>query len=675
MTPTAQPERELMLLLDEDATLGTARMALSDHDGFTQILLPLSSSSPALKDAHLIVSRGEFIALTEGLDEDDEDEVEIVDLLRTRFLDEGEGDDLGAEPLGIPQRLRRFRSAGLLGPGMAGVVTLGGNGDLDIHDGIVWEGDFLESIELPMSAPPPGDAPPPMRPMSAPPAPVVVSAPSPTASGDGLENIVLAASLPPSIVVGGFVDLIVEVALPGDETEGFEAATATANPEQPIDVMMHADTDHVRLGTSRVVLDFPAAGQPSQQSIMVLGKSAGEAVVTVHFLQKGAELGSLTFACHVGSAADADTAPPVERRTPASRAEVGGDLVTIFVTRPSADDARYTYRISGLGGWDGREEHSAGEPNGDFVAVREAARKTSAQYLKQLQDHDEDDHPRHIEAAGLGLMRRILPTELVNELRDQVDDISAVKIFGNEPHIPWEMMRLVNAGKSDARAYLCDFNQVRTLGEGDFADEFDISRVVVINGQFEGSSLQPIAGLEWKDSWCPQADVDIVEPTEDAVFDALGKPFDLLHLNCHGFWGEDNAMMSRIAYGVDSDTGKLLTMTLDMVGAALDANPGKPLVFMNACSSDRPGRMILSWDNWAKTCLSTGAGAFIGTAFDVRQGPAMAFANAFYDSFLSGTGTNFAHSVSDGRAAARDNRSDATWLAYRAYGRPLAVAV
>ena len=675
MSAAAQPERELMLLLDENATLGTARMALSDHEGFTQVLLPLSSSSPALKDAHFVISRGEFIALTEDLDEDDEDEVEVVDFLRARFLDEGEGDDLGAEPLGIPQRLRRFHSIGLLSPGMAGVVTLGGNGELDIHDGIVWEGDFPESIDLPMSAPPPDSAPPPMHPMSAPPAPIVVSAPAPTASGDGLEDIVLAASLPPSVAVNSFVDLIVEVALPGDETEGFEAAMAAADPEQPINVMIHADTDHVRLGTSRVVLDFPAAGQPSQQSVMVLGVSAGEAVVTVHFLQEGAELGSLTLSCRVGAESDADAEPPVERRTSASRAEVGGDLVTIFVTRPSADDARYTYRIMGLGGWDGREEHSVGEPNGDFVAVREAARKTSAQYLKQLQDHDEDDHPRHIESAGLGLMRRILPTQLVDELRDQVNHISAVKIFGNDPHIPWEMMRLVNAGESDAKAYLCDFNQVRTLGEGDFADEFDVSRVVVINGQFEGSPLQPITGLDWKDSWCPQADVDIVEPTEDAVFDALDKPFDLLHLNCHGFWGQDNAMMSRIAYGVDSDTGRPLTMTLDTLGAALDANPGKPLVFLNACSSDRPGRMILSWDSWAKTCLSTGAGAFIGTAFDVRQGPAMAFANAFYDSFLSGTGTHFAQSISDGRAAARDNRADATWLAYRAYGRPLAVAV
>jgi CHAT domain-containing protein len=67
--------------------------------------------------------------------------------------------------------------------------------------------------------------------------------------------------------------------------------------------------------------------------------------------------------------------------------------------------------------------------------------------------------------------------------------------------------------------------------------------------------------------------------------------------------------------------------------------------------------------------VQAGAGAFIGTSWPVREMPAAAFSEAFYDTLLKHR--PLADAASEGRAAAKA-LGDASWLAYTVYGQPAA---
>ena len=77
-----------------------------------------------------------------------------------------------------------------------------------------------------------------------------------------------------------------------------------------------------------------------------------------------------------------------------------------------------------------------------------------------------------------------------------------------------------------------------------------------------------------------------------------------------------------------------------------------------------------SSESWPEVFVRAGAGAFVGTAWAVRNKPAGLFAEAFYEALLDGKMLFEAATVA--RAAARA-AGDASWLAFKVYGHPWAV--
>jgi CHAT domain-containing protein len=73
-------------------------------------------------------------------------------------------------------------------------------------------------------------------------------------------------------------------------------------------------------------------------------------------------------------------------------------------------------------------------------------------------------------------------------------------------------------------------------------------------------------------------------------------------------------------------------------------------------------------DGWANTFLKIGAGAFIGTLWEVRDTTAQLFANTFYAELLENRST-FGVALKRARAFIKEKApGDPTWLAYAFYG-------
>lgn len=89
---------------------------------------------------------------------------------------------------------------------------------------------------------------------------------------------------------------------------------------------------------------------------------------------------------------------------------------------------------------------------------------------------------------------------------------------------------------------------------------------------------------------------------------------------------------------------------------------------MNACGSAGEAANYTQLVGWADSFLSAGAGAYVGSLWEVRDSSASTFAEAFYTQILAGS--TLGDAMVKARKAIQDIPGDPTWLAYSLYGNP-----
>jgi CHAT domain-containing protein len=150
----------------------------------------------------------------------------------------------------------------------------------------------------------------------------------------------------------------------------------------------------------------------------------------------------------------------------------------------------------------------------------------------------------------------------------------------------------------------------------------------------------------------------------DAVADAQ---FDVLHLATHAAADLDDISSSSIV--LSERGGKATAVAVRTLGGAVERRwTRRPLVFLNACQTGRQSPALSDWGGWSKTFWDAGAGAFVGTSWSVREGPAAKFARGFYEGLLAGKPLVEAAV----QARERAGQLDASWLAFTVWGRPAA---
>jgi len=152
----------------------------------------------------------------------------------------------------------------------------------------------------------------------------------------------------------------------------------------------------------------------------------------------------------------------------------------------------------------------------------------------------------------------------------------------------------------------------------------------------------------------------------DVLAELGGRKFGLLHFAAHNV--PNFARPSASAITLDQPfTQSLVGRTLEGALAAC-----RPLVFLNACSSNTPTPSLADTgaEGWATRFLLIGAGGFIGTLWEIRDGSAASFADAFYAHVADGRPLGVA--FREARTAIRRD-GDPTWLAYTLYAHPAAL--
>jgi hypothetical protein len=105
--------------------------------------------------------------------------------------------------------------------------------------------------------------------------------------------------------------------------------------------------------------------------------------------------------------------------------------------------------------------------------------------------------------------------------------------------------------------------------------------------------------------------------------------------------------------------------------ATCDLGTTRPLVFLNACRTGQSGQSLTGLGGLAWAFLEAGAGAVIGTHWEVHDRSACAFSHAFYEAFFQGSPLGEAARLAR-RTLRQEFPGDPAWLAYRVFGHPAA---
>ena len=143
--------------------------------------------------------------------------------------------------------------------------------------------------------------------------------------------------------------------------------------------------------------------------------------------------------------------------------------------------------------------------------------------------------------------------------------------------------------------------------------------------------------------------------------------FGLLHLACHS-----NNPPNRWQVVPMADGG---FRTYHLKPATKHEPPAlarrRPLIFFNACcTADRVAETATP--AWAESFLKAGAGAFVGSAWDVRSPLARKFARHFYSALVEREAPTIGEAVLRARRRMA-GAADPTWLAYAVYADANAV--
>ncbi|HKH47272.1 MAG TPA: SUMF1/EgtB/PvdO family nonheme iron enzyme [Thermoanaerobaculia bacterium] len=275
--------------------------------------------------------------------------------------------------------------------------------------------------------------------------------------------------------------------------------------------------------------------------------------------------------------------------------------------------------------------------------------------------------------AGNGtlLFKELLPLELRRGLWALVNSVRTLQILSDEVWFPWELLRLQDPDKPSSSA-------------GPFLVEaFSVTRWLLKVRQGAPPVLKlpmkRIALIVPRDSTLPHVSVERervkgfggaerevveVQALYPEVKNALASgEYDGLHFAGHGYAWEGSRCSLLLERGGQLDPEHLHGLV--RIGS------GQPLVFLNACHSGRGTASLSGMGGLASAFLEAGAGAFIGSHWELKDSQALCFAEELYKQLFDGV--ELGEAVRQARLILRDRFPEGDgWLAYTVFAHPLA---
>lgn len=269
---------------------------------------------------------------------------------------------------------------------------------------------------------------------------------------------------------------------------------------------------------------------------------------------------------------------------------------------------------------------------------------------------------RWLRGAGIELWQQLIPARLQELFWQHLTSIERLTVSSSGSNVPWELLypfdRNISSGDN---GFLAEQLQLARWGYG-IAPSSSLSMENVsfvlpeeaadrtpAMAQKEVETLKKLIGTTNQDVRLLQELLDCIDRAE----------FDLMHFACHNTFVSSFPSSSYIQMASKKFTSNFLE------GLQKELTR-RPLIFMNACRTAASAPLYTDSSGWAGKFLQGGAGAFVGTSWEVRDTSAILFAEEFYRALLKGETLGAA--MSAGRMAIQDDTDDSTWLAYTVYG-------
>jgi hypothetical protein len=485
------------------------------------------------------------------------------------------------------------------------------------------------------------------------PTPVEPTAPVP-------EQRFLQGRFPERVRLGEEVTLLARLGLqPGARLEAGLAPLVV--PEAGLDVVL------LLVGSPGFTLRSPerqvvhvAPRQDSSWAAFEL-QATGEGVHTlqVEAFAGGTGLGGL--AVQVSVDATAQTAPSTEHSSPAAVTQGDPGEVSLLLSYDPGQQV-YRFQLIDSGGYYSEEAATNRllQPPGEAIEQLVAQLNVLA---RGQAGWDAATTRDWLQGQGIVLWNSFIPQALQREFWQRRDRITQMTIVTDGDPVPWELLYPFAPGGQDAGFLIDQFPVARRrygprppgqlkLGAADLVLSGDRSLAAA------PAEITAVDGLLRDRGLAPRRVGDL-----PALLQAFQQgDFGLLHFSCHNAFARGAPNASR-----------MLLASQPFEPVFLEQHAGRfagPLVFLNACRTDGQAPLYTTVEGWAASFLRAGAGAFIGSLWEVTDTSASTYAQQFYQAALAGR--TLGESARQARDAIRDSPADPTWLAYTLYGDPAA---
>jgi hypothetical protein len=472
-----------------------------------------------------------------------------------------------------------------------------------------------------------------------------------------LEQRYLSARAPGAVEPGR--RFAIEAALQREAAEGFAALkeflVGAEGREVSIDLHVQAGARVISDVTQSVVVRAGQDTEPVRFELVAADRGVVRASLRV--FSRGAFLGELPLTVAIGGIANVPSMQPPPRASlrPTDAAPRSATLLV------DVDPARraLTMRLTGPGAIGTNPEHT--------IELARTLDAISAEITQQLDSIAKNalelKNPVGLEALirgiGADLWSMLLPEPIRALLAAHTESIDRLEIIGDGDSIPWELIRMPSVGAGGAGTsaeYLSDRCLVTRWFYGSDAPSDRIGHGPPLYVQ--PASAPKAAG--------PEIDALIARLGPGA---RIGRMLELLA----ALQAPEFGVLHVAAHNMLSGTPGSAYLQLDqpffqrMLSAeSRDRMQAQaPLVFLNACNSAQAVAMWTEASSWARRFVDAGAGAFVGSMWQVRDGTARDFAIAFYEQLVAGK--PLGESFGAARAATRID-ADPTRLAYTLYG-------
>ncbi len=509
--------------------------------------------------------------------------------------------------------------------------------------------------------------------------------PEPTAAAPEAQNeSTLSAQVPGEIALGAEELVMFRIELAAEARPLAHHRAATLKVATKVVVALSVENENLTvIGAREQTVDSPAAGEPRAGFFTVKARRAGLVRLALMFRQANAELGTIELALEVVEG---------ERRTLTAEGRSGiavldpddDNLLELLIEQDKVNGAlcyRYKLNSEGLGfnylTLQSRPLLDRGNgPAASTIAFVERIYERVTRELKSWNDLKQLQ--REVRALGVSLSDELFDPDVVKALWPLRKRIGLIRVTSWEPFIPWELLRLRDpaSGVIDDR-HLAEYGLVRTLSGEAPPRKLALNDWGFLSAEFPLGTHAPAVDLAYFTETLPNQ--RSLHPTRiaartDDLYDALAAgDFDVLHLACHAESPQGAIDRATLILGDQAQPGSAAPQLVEAdsvtVKAEAQLRKRRPLVFLNACETGRAGARLTAWGGWPEIFLRAGAGAFVGTAWAVREKPAAAFAQAFYDALLDG---RLLHEAASAARAAAKAAGDASWLAFKIYGHPRA---